>query len=30
MKLAMLHIESGRCFNPGLDYIISGASNAVS
>ena len=30
MKLAMLHIESKGCFNPGLDYIISGASYAVS
>lgn len=30
MKLAMQHIELTRCFNPGVDYIISGAFNAVS
>ena len=30
MKLAMLHIESKRWFNPSVDYIIGGASDAVS
>lgn len=30
MKRALQHIELKKCFNPSVDYFISGASNAVS